>query len=278
MNITVDWLLSDYRVFFIDAYGVLVNTSGALPGATDFLARLRQRSCTVLVLTNDASRLPETCAERYGRFGLNISSDDILTSGSLLRDWVQRHGLGGEGCIVLGTSDSVEYARRAGLVPADPRDESASVLAVCDDDGYPMRDTIDAALTVSFRRLDRGEPMHLVLPNPDLIYPSGERSYGITSGSVALVFEAALAMRYPRRELSFERLGKPHAPMFAAAMRRADLEDPAEAVMLGDQLGTDIRGANDFGIPSVLLGSGLTRLETLQDSDVQPTWVLPHLV
>ena len=52
--------------------------------------------------------------------------------------------------------------------------------------------------------------MRLILPNPDLIYPRGEHSFGIAAGGVALLFEAALRRRYPGRDdLAFVRLGKP---------------------------------------------------------------------
>jgi ribonucleotide monophosphatase NagD (HAD superfamily) len=49
-------------------------------------------------------------------------------------------------------------------------------------------------------------------------------------------------------------------------------------VLIGDQLATDIRGANDFGIDSALVGTGLTRLEReWADDDPRPDWLLETL-
>jgi ribonucleotide monophosphatase NagD (HAD superfamily) len=96
----------------------------------------------------------------------------------------------------------------------------------------------------------------LILPNPDLIYPRGERSFGIAAGGVALLFEAALRRRYPDRDdLVFVRLGKPHPHLYEEALERCGTRN---VVMLGDQLETDICGANACGIDSVLVTTGIS--------------------
>ncbi|HEY0706316.1 MAG TPA: hypothetical protein VGG33_05935, partial [Polyangia bacterium] len=83
---TVSALLERYEVFFLDAYGVLVSSSGALPGAAAFLDRLRQAGRPHFILSNDASRSPERTLNRYQGFGLPFTRDQIVTSGMLLRD------------------------------------------------------------------------------------------------------------------------------------------------------------------------------------------------
>jgi len=119
--------------------------------------------------------------------------------------------------------------------------------------------------------VERREIIHLVLPNPDLIYPKADRGFGITSGSIALIFEAALQLRYPGHAgLCFERLGKPNADIFQEALRRSGTNN---MVMIGDQLETDIRGANAFGLDSVLVGTGITDPTTADlPHQPQPTY------
>ncbi len=117
--------------------------------------------------------------------------------------------------------------------------------------------------------------MRLVCPNPDLLFPKGEGSYGLTAGTVALVLEESLATRYARSgAFRFERLGKPHRPIFDEAARRAGTRS---LVMLGDQLHTDIAGANDFGIDSALVLTGVSRDVAGVDRALRPTWILPSL-
>lgn len=277
-SIRVAELVEDYDVFLLDAYGVLVHAGGALPGAAAFIRRLRREGKRFFVVTNDASRLPETSARRYQSFGLEVEVEQVITSGSLLRPYFERARLEGARCMVLGPPDSVRYVEEAGgrVLDADA-DQRYEAFVVCDDAGYPFLDTLDTALSALYRHFDRGDAPHLVLPNPDLIYPRSEDLYGFTSGAVAMLLEAALARRYPERGLVFARLGKPHAPVFEEARRRAGA---GRAVMIGDQLETDIAGARRAGIDAVLLGTGVTRWQDIGRElrpDERPTHLLDGL-
>ena len=98
----------------------------------------------------------------------------------------------------------------------------------------------------------------------------------MASGSVAVMFEAALRLRYPsRRDLTFERLGKPHEAIFAEALRRSGTRD---MVMIGDQLETDIRGARAFGLDAVLVATGVTPDGAAGvPAEIRPTYLLRSL-
>lgn len=268
-------LVRDHEALLLDAYGVLVDGSGALPGARELVLDLHERGASYLLLTNDASRLPSTLEARFSRLGLPIPGERILASGDLLAAFFRTEGLDGARTVVLGPADSVELVRRAGgdVVPASPG-EALDVLAVCDEAGFPFLDTLEAATNMLFTALEAGRSPRLVLPNPDLLYPKSGREFGYAAGSIAQMIEAALALRFPESALRFERLGKPHAPIFEEACRRLGTKD---AVMVGDQLATDILGARDFGLPSALVGWGLARLEELARSEVQPTYVVERL-
>jgi HAD superfamily hydrolase (TIGR01459 family) len=279
-EITVDELLARYDFFLLDAYGVLVCATGALPGAAAFLNRLRRADKPYLIVSNDASRSPATSQARYAGMGLSIAEDQILTSGLLLADHYARAGLVGAQTIVLGTDDTAAYVRDAGgvVVPCD--DDSAWVVVVGDDDGYPFLDTVNEVISVLFRRMARGQETALVLPNPDLIFPMRPGAFGITAGAIAALIEHVLRLRQshpPTDGPRFVPLGKPHAPMFESAVRRLGNPDPRRLVMLGDQLGTDILGAQRFGIDSVLVETGVARLADLRASDVHPTFTLRAL-
>ncbi len=269
-EITLGELLERYDVLLLDAYGVLMETAGALPGAAEALTEVERAGRDVVVLTNDASRLPETTAERYRRMGLRVPAERILTSGSILPRWFEEEDLVGATCAVLGPEDSFEYVQRAGGRPT-PLSWDPEVIALCDEDGYDLLSTLDELLSVLFRRVDAGAPPRLVLPNPDLVYPKGGGEFGITAGGLAAPLEAALRQRYPgRTDLRFARLGKPFRPIYSEALEAlGDLR----AVMVGDQLGTDIRGARDAGLDTVLVGSGLTPWrDDLELGEVVPTF------
>jgi HAD superfamily hydrolase (TIGR01450 family) len=248
-------LLERYEALLLDAYGVLMNETGPLPGAPEFVDRLNAAGKPYCVLTNDAAKLPHTTALRLQRMGLEVEEARIVTSGSLLPDHFRARGLDHKPCLVLGPPDSARYVELAGGRVVSVEDEF-EVLVIGDESGFPFLDVMDATLTALFRKLDRGETVALVLPNPDLVYPAGLGAFGFASGTLAAMFENALALRYPdRTDLRFVRLGKPHAPIFEEGLRRVGTRRTA---MIGDMLETDVRGANAMGIHSVLVGTGVS--------------------
>lgn len=253
-EITIASLIDRYDVLLLDAYGVLVNSSGALPGAAELTHRLSESGKPYYILTNDASRLPTTAAARYRACGLTIDPDRIITSGLLLKGHFAAQRLVGARCAVLGPGDSLRYVEDAGGRIVSPSD-AFDVLVIADESGFPFLETVDATLSALFRALDRRQRVHLLLANPDLIYPSAQ-GFGIGSGSIALIFEAAIRLRYPdRTDLRFVHLGKPHGAMFAEALRRSGTRN---MIVIGDQLETDVAGARAFGLDSVLVDSGVT--------------------
>jgi HAD superfamily hydrolase (TIGR01459 family) len=271
-EITIEQLISRYPVLLLDAYGVLVNSTGALAGACGFIDELNRTAKPYYLLTNDASKLPQTSARRFKRYGLAIEPERIITSGGLLENYFKTHNLLGARCAVLGPEDSARYVRAAGGEVVAPG-SGFDVVVIGDEAGFDFVDTVDLVITELFHKLERREPFDLVLPNPDLIYPKADRGFGITSGSIALIIEAALKLRCPGRPgLRFARLGKPNADIFKEAFKRSGTR---KMVMIGDQLETDIRGANAFGLDSVLVGTGIASFKSAEIPDhLQPTYCM----
>jgi HAD superfamily hydrolase (TIGR01450 family) len=264
-----------YDAILFDAYGVLVHSDGAMPGARDTIAKLNDTQKPYAIITNDASKLPDAASKRYRSFGVDISPERILSSGMLLRRYFERHGLRDAACAVLGTDGSRHFVEQAGgaVVPAT---EAFDVLVIGDENGFPFVETVDAAMSSLFRAVDSGRNVRLVLPNPDLIFPHGHGGFGIAAGSVALVFEAALQRRYPERDdLVFDRLGKPQTDLYESAI---EMLGSRNAVMIGDQLETDIAGAVACRIDSVLIATGIAHVESsVPASGIRPTYWMPSL-
>jgi HAD superfamily hydrolase (TIGR01450 family) len=271
-KITIEALIERYAVLLLDAYGVLVNDAGALAGAADLIRMLNRTQKPYYLLTNDASKLPQTAACRFQNYGLEIEPVRIITSGGLLKNYFKTQGLQDARCVVLGPDDSAQYVADAGGRVVSPA-HGFDAVVIGDESGFPFVETVDTVLTELFHKVERRERFHLVLPNPDLIYPKADRGIGIASGSIALIIEAALRLRYPDRpHLRFVRLGKPHAAIFQEALARSGTKD---MVMIGDQLETDIRGANAFGLDSVLVDTGITDTTAVLAQDrPRPTYLL----
>jgi ribonucleotide monophosphatase NagD (HAD superfamily) len=269
---TINALLDRYDGVLLDAYGVLVDARGILPGAAALIGELTRRGTPFAIVTNDASRSRGTWSARFAGHGIAIEPERMVTAGSLLAAYFRERGLSGARTCVLGTADSVAYVREGGAEPiALAPGMELDALAVCDDSGTPFVEGIGLAFSAIVRAVDAGRSPALVLPNPDLVYPKGDREYGFTAGSMALVIEAALARRFPARSPRFDHLGKPAPHLFVEGQRRIGA---ARVVMIGDQLETDIAGARAAGIDSALLLSGVSRWPGAATSGIAPTYLL----
>ena len=271
-ELSFEQLFDRYQTILLDAFGVLVDASGPLPGAKALIDRLNREGRHYRILTNSASRLPETMSVDYFAKGLEISTERILSSGMLLSSWFKQEGLQGSRCWVLGPEDSVEYVCRAGGEIVDPLNHNdADVVVIADQKGHDYLEIMNRTLSLLIRRLDAEKPTRMVLCNPDIIFPVGGGDYAFTSGGMAAMLEALLEQRYPGCNYRFERLGKPHLPIFNEVLTGLD---KAKAVMIGDQPATDILGANRAGIDSVLMGTGLYG-SSATDQQATATWFMP---
>jgi HAD superfamily hydrolase (TIGR01450 family) len=275
-------LLDRYDGVLVDLYGVLVDASGFLPGAREFIAELEQRRKPFAFVSNDASRSTQTYVERFAAWGVRVAGDRFVTSGSLLPTYLADKRLAGARIAVLGTADSEAFVREGGgiIVPIRAGME-LDALVVADDAGFAFLDGLEYSLSAVVRAVDAGRRPALVLPNPDLVYPKAPGELGFTAGTMALMIEAALARRFPGAGLVFDRLGKPEPHLFTAAAKQLGIA-PDRLVMIGDQIETDIAGANAAGVPSALLAGPISRWTDEQSSEpsarrATPTWLLDNL-
>ena len=273
-EIQIDELIQIYDALLFDAYGVLINSSGPLPKSNSIIDKLNSIKKPYLILTNDSSRSIEASSLRYGEFGLDIPTERMITSGSLMQIYFSKNNLINQSCCVLGTDDTFEYVKKAGglLVSAD---DTFQVLVIGAISGYPFVETTSALISKLFSIIDSQNTIELILMNPDLLYPKTEDSFGLAAASLAKLIEEALALRYPMNEnLTFTKLGKPYMPIFEKAFAKTRTK---KMVMIGDQLHTDIQGAKKFGIDSVLMETGISSLNSEIPEHLQPTYRMKNL-
>lgn len=277
-------LLERFEAFAFDSYGVLVDGIDPLPGAIQLISHLRQSDVPFVVATNDASKLTTTRVATMRRQGFDVESDNVVTSGSLLRDWAQSHDLTGRKIIATGMGEAVQYVKLASMDPVSlsPSEDDASGLVIAGIQGYEWETALSDIVTLLYRKIDAGVQFHGAVPNPDVLYPDGTERYAIGPGGLAGLIEQALERGFGAKGApwTFDRLGKPHAPMFNEI--KARLPNDAKVAFFGDQLHTDIAGANAAGFASVLTGTGITRWNSPQDfsevsPDMTPDFLLPSL-
>ena len=272
-------LAERYPVIFFDAFGVLKNASGILPGSDAVLERLRAQGKDLYIVTNDASRSPEHMAESYvhPEHGALVPAGKILSSGLLASEYLAERI--GEGPIAyLGTPASAFFIEQAGLRPipvAECQEQDApKALVILDDEGFDWPLALNRSLNL-LREFD----IPVLVANADLAYPVRGNEVALAAGSLGRMLEAALG-----RDLLF--FGKPEARMFSYVFEQAAEQhpglQPGDVLMVGDTLETDILGGERFGLDTALVLSGNTppsRVEQMiAASGIRPTHLCPSIL
>lgn len=271
--VTIKQLAERYDTLLFDSYGVLVNELTGLPGAAKLIRWLETSGKNYLIVTNDASRSIDSRAGKFIDQGVPVPAERIVNSGILIPRFFIENELNDVPTAVFGSADAIEYARSGGanVLPLEKMQE-AEVFVLADDAGFDWRPRMNALVSVLNRKVQDHQKFTLLLPNPDLIYSSGEREYSFAAAALAEMIESALTRLFgPSPNHRFIRLGKPFTPIFDEARRRAEsLGTGRSLVMIGDQMETDIAGAVAYGIDSAVVASGINRLHTTAELEALP--------
>jgi len=278
----VSSLIKHYDALFFDSFGVLIDGVNALPGAIDLIDRMNANIVNYFVVTNDASVSLESRVKTFAAKGFNIPIDRIINSGSLIAGYYEEHDLRGSSTLVLGTQDSKDYAIASGAKLVELAGDIEPDVVILGHSGpHDWESTLENLLALFSRRFQENNPVRLVLPNPDFIYPNGPANFGFGAAAFVDILEQALVRLHGSHDkLIASKLGKPYSPIFTAAVVRAGTN---HAVMIGDQLETDIAGANNVGIDSAVVTTGINRRSTPDefkdvDDELTPRYILASLV
>lgn len=264
-----------YRVVFFDAYGVLKNATGTIPGALDVVHRLQSVGIDCHVVSNDASRSPEQMASAYVHpvHGQLITAEQNISSGMLATEYLSAKVRSGGRVAYLGKPASAHYIEAAGLTAIPLVDcvagDDVDALAFLDDEGFDWFVAMNLAVNL-LRRVN----IPVVVANADRTYPVRDGEVALAVGSLASMVEQAVAKRF----VSF---GKPDVQILSFTYARVRAVHPditkRDVLMVGDTLHTDVLGANQFGLDTVLVLSGNT-LRHLAETSIASSGIIPTFV
>ncbi len=267
-------VVKKYKAVFFDAFGVLKNHKGLIPGVENTFRYLEEKGIDYYILTNDASRSPEQLAEFYQRNNIHcVTADRIISSGMLAMEFLKSKIKTGT-VTYLGTAQSAHYIRMAGLEPISINDltpeqfETIDCLVFLDDEGFDWNNDINKVIN-----LLRKKNMTVVVANTDINYPVNRNDIAVAIGGLADMVEEIVHKH-------FIRFGKPDAQMFMFAYEWAQKKQElkrSEILMVGDTLFTDIIGGNKFGLDTALVLSGNT-LPDMADIRIKTSGIIPDYI
>lgn len=234
-----------YDLAMLDLDGVVYVGGEAVPGAPGHLDAAREAGMRLAFVTNNASRTPGTVAAHLRELGVEAEDSDVVTSSqAAARVLVDKLGAGAE-VVVLGAEGLRAAVEAEGLVPVAVDHASAAALVTGYGPDVVWREIMQSAVRVR-------DGLWWVASNTDMSFPT---SFGLAPGHGVLVEAIA---RFAGVEPVVA--GKPARPLLDETVRRVGGSRP---LMVGDRLDTDIEGARNAGLDSLLVLTGVTGLAEL---------------
>lgn len=241
-------LAPSYKGILCDVWGVLHNGVAAFEEAHTALSSYRATTGGKVVLITNAPRPAKQVAEMLDQLGVaRTAYDDIVTSGDVTRAVLEAQGK--KTLLHLGPDrdQPLYWDLEATFTSDDDKAEAISCTGLADDETETPDDYRDRLQKLADRNL------LMICANPDIVVERGDR----------LVWCAgALARLYEDLGGEVAILGKPHAPIYQAALDRLGKLAGApvakeEVLAIGDGLPTDIRGAVSQDIDVLFITAGI---------------------
>ena len=235
------------KSWLMDMDGVLVAEQNAIPGANEFLTRLRELGLPFLVLTNNSIYTQRDLTARLRRSGLDVPEESIWTSALATAQFLEDQRPDGT-AFVVGEAGMTTALHSHGYTLTD-RDPDYVVLA--------------ETRTYSFERISKAIRLiaagaRFIATNPDNIGPTPDGPLPATGSVAALVSRATGVDPYY--------VGKPNPLMMRSALNALDAHSESTA-MIGDRMDTDIVAGLEAGLETILV---LTGLSSEQDAERHP--------
>ena len=253
------------RCILFDLDGVFYVGDDVIPGARETLNWIKAQGIPHLFLTNTTSKPRSALVAKLARLGLPITEDQLLTPAVATRSWLARHGRG----------------RVALFVPPATREEFSGLTLVT----QPRAEAVDAVVIGDlgedwdFARLNQAFRLLMQQPNPVLIALGMTRYWMAPDGLRLDVAPFIMALQHATG-LTPLVLGKPARAFFETALEM--LACPVDqAVMIGDDIRGDVKGAQDAGLAALLVRTGKFRPadlfgEVRPDAVISSIAELPH--
>ncbi|WP_329199944.1 HAD hydrolase-like protein [Streptomyces sp. NBC_01435] len=230
-----------YDTALLDLDGVVYAGGHAIVHAVDSLRVARDGGMHLAYVTNNALRTPAAVAGHLTELGVPAEPADVITSAQAVARLMADQLPAGARVLVVGGEGLRVALRERGLVPVESADDEPVAVA----QGYGGPDMAWGRFAEAAYAIARGVPWFA--SNTDLTIPSAR---GIAPGNGAAVEVVRIATGAEPQVA-----GKPLPPMHRETVLRTGARRP---LVVGDRLDTDIEGAFNGGVDSLLVLTGVT--------------------
>ena len=248
---------SKVKAFLIDLDGVLYVGSHPIPGVRECLERMDDLGYRYRFVSNSTRRCRESVAERLAGLGYDIPARLIFTPPLAAIEHMKR--MGKKNCYLLSTIDVQRDFLRADMSIVD--NEADYVIVG------------DAAEGFTYVRLNSA--LGLILDGADILALEMDRYWKQPGGLSLSAGPFVAALEYATGKKA-ELMGKPSRQFFQMALDDLGLE-PVDVAMVGDDIHSDVLGAQEMGMQGILVKTGKYRAYVAKLSGAKPDMVCQSL-
>lgn len=256
--------LKNIKHFALDMDGTIYNGATLFSFTIPFLNFLKEHNIGYSFLTNNPSKSTKDYLDKLAEIGIQATKEEMYTSAQATIQYIQKNHPEVKKLFILGTPSMITEFEEAGFISAadDPNDVPDMLVV-----GFDM--------SLIYTRLCRAawwasQGLPYIATNPDWVCPTDQPTVLVDCGSIYTCIEAA-TNRKPDVVI-----GKPDPRMLSGILSRYQLE-PHEVAMVGDRIYTDVRMAYNAGAVGVLVMSGETTMEIVEESDLTPDIIAENL-
>ena len=234
-----------------DIDGTLYFKGVPIPGAIDTISRLRERGVNFLFFTNTDSKSPTTVLKILQNYGFKIDMGEIFTPIIALKEFLSKYP---DKKTFFVTTAEVEKEFQD--TPRVQGSEIPEFVVIGD-----FHDNWDVnRLNVAFQYVIKGAK---------LLGTQGNKYYLDRKGEPVIDTGSFVQMIASAANINPKIFGKPSKEYFFQALNKLNLT-PNEVLVVGDDLESDIQGAINSGIKSVLVKTGKGQFFDPKTAKIKP--------
>jgi len=253
-------LLSNIRHVALDMDGTIYMGNTLFPYTLAFLEKLGRLGISYSFLTNNPSRSIEAYVSKLHGMGIPCTKEQMYSTATAAIDYIKTNYPEIKHIFALGTPSMCSQFEEAGFT-------------LCEDSEFDVPQMVVAAFdrTLEYSRLCRcawwiSKDIPYIATNPDWVCPTDENTILVDCGSICACLEAATG-RKPDRFI-----GKPSPDILTGILEQYKIK-AHQCAMVGDRLYTDVQTALNAGACGVLVLSGESTMERVEQYKDKPTLI-----
>jgi NagD protein len=250
--------IKDKAGFIIDMDGVIYHGNKLLPGVTDFLAWLEESGKKYLFLTNSPERTPKELQEKMKRLGIIVGEEHFYTSALATASFLSNQNPNGS-AYIIGDAGLIHALYSVGY---SVNNVNPDYVVVGDTHSYNFE-----MIQLAVNLVRKGA--RLIGTNPDV---SGPVETGIVPSTKALIAPIEIASGKKAYYV-----GKPNPLMMRIALKRLGVKRE-DAIVIGDRMDTDVRCGMESEIDTLLVLSGITDRNGIDQFPYIPRYILDGII